>query len=158
MAKNYCEVKEDGNLGWIGPLPKSWGNISAFNLMDDITLKDHGWLPMREVKVEYDPMTHNLNPSIIDIKEDEVVFTDDPHAFTDGELAQNKWNDWESAMLRTDGMYDGDPNGLPRGREDIMDALDDKYPGAFDDAKYTIIKARRQAKRDLRATRPSQPE
>jgi hypothetical protein len=154
MAENYCELKEDGSLGHIGPLPKSRKNISGFHLLDDAKLKTYGWLPMLEVVVPYDQETHHRGHPIIDIQVNQVVFTDNVIAFTAQEIKENKWSSWISEMSWSDNRRGDNPAGMAREIEDLMDIVEEKFPNVFDAPKWKPIKDRRKAKRDLRETKP----
>ena len=104
MADNYCFI-EDGKIKHAQPLPESWGNCSGgFKLKSDAELKTYGWLPMIEVKVPYDQMTHYQDPKNIDIQADQVVFTDVIVSFTEQELAQNKINDAHGEISRIENL------------------------------------------------------
>ena len=47
--------------------------VSGYHLLDGEVLRDEGWLPLEDVRPEYDNETHYLQPSGYDIQEDKVV-------------------------------------------------------------------------------------
>ena len=47
--------------------------VSGYHLLDEEILKDEGWLPLEDIRPEYDNETHYLQPSGYDIQEDKVV-------------------------------------------------------------------------------------
>lgn len=71
--KTYCLV--DDNRIVRGPvlLPKSWNNISNFNMLDDITLKSYGWVP--HIFVETAIPGQIIEGSTFEIFDDKVVET-----------------------------------------------------------------------------------
>jgi len=98
MAENYCYIV-DQKLVYAQKLPKSWSNVSGgFDKLSDEKLKSYGWLPMVEVHPSYNTVTHTRLRPIMDIQEDQVVFTDVIISFTEQELAQNIVNDSHSTI------------------------------------------------------------
>jgi hypothetical protein len=47
--------------------------VSGYHLLDEEILKQEGWLPLEELRPEYDSGTHYLQPNGYDIQEDKVV-------------------------------------------------------------------------------------
>ena len=47
--------------------------VSGYHLLDEETLRSEGWLPLEDIRPEYDSETHYLQPSGYDIQEDKVV-------------------------------------------------------------------------------------
>ena len=47
--------------------------VSGYHLLDEEILKDEGWLPLEDIRPEYDNETHYLQPSGYDIQDDKVV-------------------------------------------------------------------------------------
>jgi hypothetical protein len=47
--------------------------VSGYHLLDEETLRREGWLPLEDIRPEYDNETHYLQPSGYDIQEDKVV-------------------------------------------------------------------------------------
>ena len=47
--------------------------VSGYHLLDEEILKDEGWLPLEDIRPEYNSETHYLQPSGYDIQEDKVV-------------------------------------------------------------------------------------
>ena len=47
--------------------------VSSYHLLDEGILKQEGWLPLEDIRPEYDNETHYLQPSGYDIQEDKVV-------------------------------------------------------------------------------------
>ena len=157
MAENYCYILE-GKIKYVQKLPKSWGNCSGgFNKKSDAELKTYGWLPHVEEMATYNHKTHYLDPPSVDIQDDQVVYTQVVIAFTAKELKQNAWNDWTSDMERSDSEF-APTIGMTRTSEDIVDMLVSKYENILNDSGNEIVKEKYEAKKALRATRPSQPE
>jgi len=154
---NYCFV-EDGEVKYAGHLPKNGKTVSGLNKLSDAELKKHGWLPMVEVNPSYNQETHYRISPTIDIQEDQVVYNDVIVAFTAEEIKQNIWNDWINTMYQSDGKgMNFDTTTIGRVEEDLLDLIDEIDPNHLNKPKYAVIKARRKAKRDLRATKPPQP-
>ncbi len=58
----YCQIDADKNvIQTPRSLPKIYNNISNFNLLDDVTLKSYGWIPVIRSAIEsyqmYGPLT-----------------------------------------------------------------------------------------------------
>ena len=47
--------------------------VSGYHLLDGEILKQEGWVPVEDIRAEYDNETHYLQPSGYDIQEDKVV-------------------------------------------------------------------------------------
>ena len=47
--------------------------VSGYHLLDEETLRQEGWLPLEDIRPEYDNETHYLQPNGYDIQEDKVV-------------------------------------------------------------------------------------
>ena len=47
--------------------------VSGYHLLDEETLRSEGWLPLEDIRPEYDNETHYLQPNGYDIQEDKVV-------------------------------------------------------------------------------------
>ena len=150
---NYCFVEND-KLVYAGHLPKSWRNVSGLEHLDDAGLAKIGWLPMEEIHPEYDELTHRREGQDMDVQADKVVFTDNIIAFTAQEMKQNKWNDWTSGLSASD---DNNVIGINRVMEDVIDSLVRKYPDILNDSENARLKQRHKAKKDLRATKPTNP-
>jgi len=67
----YAKVLDDGIVQGPQELPRSTSHISGFNLLDDATLKTHGWLPVQGFS--YNNKFQNI--SAPDIQADKVVYT-----------------------------------------------------------------------------------
>ena len=157
MAENYCYILK-GKIKYVQKLPKSWENCSeGFDEKSDAELKTYGWLPHVEKKATYNQKTHYLDPSSIDIQDDQVVYTQVVVAFTAKELKQNAWNDWTSDMSDSDREF-APTIGMTRTSEDIIDMLVSKYENILNDPGNEIVKKKHEAKKTLRATRPEKPE
>lgn len=67
-------IKKQGNL------PKTWQlkdgrTISGFHLLDKEILKQEGWLPIKEIRPQYDAETQYLTNPQYEILEDKVIKT-----------------------------------------------------------------------------------
>jgi len=153
---NYCHV-EDGVVTYAGHLPQSDRTTSGLRMLNDAELIKRSWLPMVEVKISYNRITHYLGLVNVDIQADKVVYTDNIQAFTADQLKQNAWNDWMSAMSTNDGYDNPTVTSLTRVDEDLMDLMDEIDSTLLDKPKYVILKARRADKRTLRAKMPPKP-
>ncbi len=47
--------------------------VSGYHLLDVETIRQEGWLPLEDIRPEYDNGTHYLQPNGYDIQEDKVV-------------------------------------------------------------------------------------
>ena len=154
MAQNFCYV-EDGEIKKVQPLPKNWKNVSGFNKITDLAkLKTFGWLPFEEVFEEYDQTTHYRGKMLEDIQADKVVFTDDIIAFTADQMKMNNWSNWLGAMSGSDNTIAGFSGGLSHSEETAIDMIVTKFPTILNEAGNEAIKAKHEAKKALRATKP----
>ena len=145
--KIYCYV-EGGVVHRVQPLPKNWANVSGFDKMTDLAeLRSHGWYPFRKVDIPHNHITHHRLDDVIDIRADEVVYTDQIVAYSEEELAFNAMNDWVSAMYEGDRFENG---GIPRAMEDLYDAMDSSAQGKVSSQTRTKI----ATKKTLRGSRP----
>jgi hypothetical protein len=68
----YILVENNEIKSYPRELPTSWGNISNFNVLDDVFLKTFGWYPYRFVAVDlFDNMI--VDGSYTVVEENEVV-------------------------------------------------------------------------------------
>ena len=141
LSMNYVYLDGNGNIEFAGKLPNGYKKHGSLRTMSDPDLAAIGWLPMVEIKIDYNRTTHHQARPIMDVQADKIVFTDDIVAYTEQELKQNKYNDWKSSMINSD-------IGMSRVVEDILDGMPDKSGVA------QITLDRLQAKKDLRATKP----
>lgn len=70
------QVKENKIVKY--SLPKSGRlstgeTVSGYHLLDEESLRQEGWLPLEDIRPEYDNETHYLQPSGYDIQDDKVV-------------------------------------------------------------------------------------
>ena len=65
------EIKQY-NLPKTGVL-KDGSTVSGYHLLDEETLRDEGWLPLEDIKPEYDMETQYLASDGYEILEDKVV-------------------------------------------------------------------------------------
>ena len=141
LSMNYVYLDGDGEIEFAGKLPKGYKKNGGLRTMSDPELAAVGWLPMVEVKLGYNRKTHYQGRPVMDVQADKIVFTDDIIAYTEQELKQNKYNDWQSSMVNTDIT-------MPRIAEDILDGMADKSGIPI------ITLYRLQAKKDLRESKP----
>ena len=52
---------------------KNGSTVSGYHLLDEETLQEEGWLPLVDVKPEYNPETQYIRPTGYDIFSDKVV-------------------------------------------------------------------------------------
>lgn len=52
---------------------KDGSTVSGYNLLDESTLKDEGWLPLEDIKPEYNSETQYLVNDGYEILEDKVI-------------------------------------------------------------------------------------
>jgi len=71
----YAIVKDGAFVGRVAALPRSYGGISGFNTLSDDALADYGFLPLIEVRPDYDPETERLTGPEVVIGADEVTHT-----------------------------------------------------------------------------------
>lgn len=86
---NYAKV-EVGVVVSVGSLPRSYMNISGFNTLDDVTLKEYGFYPVTIVVPDYDPLTEKLGDISYVVNTDDVTGTYAVVALDTEELAEKK--------------------------------------------------------------------
>ena len=69
---NYILVENGNIVGRPTELPKNWKNISNFYVLDNATLKEHGWYPHRFVETTISSNQYYDGSEFI-IEENEVV-------------------------------------------------------------------------------------
>jgi hypothetical protein len=79
---NYCFVENNVIVDGPRGLPKSWRNISGLDLLDDQSLKQLGWLPLRLEEGDVDEV---FAGSVFAILPSEVVETKIWRKYTDAE-------------------------------------------------------------------------
>ena len=80
---SYAHV-ENGEVTFVGSLPKSWRNISGLNLANDALLKENGWLPFTEEIAT--PSKYELKDGTkFTITTDSVIGVEQKRAMTDEE-------------------------------------------------------------------------
>jgi hypothetical protein len=141
LSMNYVYLDESGEIEFAGKLPKGYKKNGGLRTMSDPELAAIGWLPMVEVKLDYNRKTHYQARPVMDVQSDKIVFTDDIVAYTEQELEQNKNNDWRASMVNTD-------IAMPRVVEDILDGM----PNKLGVAQFTLDIL--QAKKDKRSEKP----
>ena len=141
LSMNYVYLDESGEIEFAGKLPKGYKKNGSLRTMSNPDLAAVGWLPMVEVKLDYDRKTHYQARPVMDVQADKIVFTDDIVAYTEQELEQNKNNDWRASMVNTD-------IAMPRVVEDILDGM----PNKLGVAQFTLDIL--QAKKDKRSEKP----
>lgn len=47
--------------------------VSGYHLLDEETLRSEGWLPLEDIRPEYNSETHYLQPNGYDIQEGKVI-------------------------------------------------------------------------------------
>lgn len=92
---NYILVQNGQIVGVPRPLPKNWANISNFYLLDNQTLKQHGWYPYNfvEAQVGYNQV---YDGSDITIGENEVTEYQKVRNKTQAEIANEIEGLWVS--------------------------------------------------------------
>ena len=87
---NYAYVENNEVTKIHGSLPKSWKNISGFNLLegDTAALISHGWYPIQEAAVAWDPNTHYVSEKTYTVNADHVLSTPVLVEYTAEELQQ----------------------------------------------------------------------
>jgi hypothetical protein len=136
--KKYCLI-ENGKIK-IEPtlLPKNWDNISNFYVLDDETLKIHGWLPVETISENKEI----FSSSSLEIFDDKVVETIITRDKTEEEIAieQEKQKNIQWQIIREK------RNNLLK-ESDIL-VLIDKWETYTEEQKQKI-KTYRQELRDL---------
>jgi len=74
-------------------LPTSWNNISNFNCLDELSLKQYGWFPYRFVQTDISD-GYKVDGSYIEILEDEVVEYQTKRLKTEQEIYEENQNQW----------------------------------------------------------------
>lgn len=95
----YVYVENNVVLGESRELPTSWKNISNFNVLDQITLKEYGWYPYRFVNIEI-PEGYKADGSYIEILENEVVEYQTKRLKTKDDIDTENKNQWESVRAK----------------------------------------------------------
>ena len=70
------QVKDNKIISYFLPTTGILSNgrtVSGYNLLDKETLKNEGWLPLKDIKPEYNSKTHYLQVDKYDIKTDRVI-------------------------------------------------------------------------------------
>lgn len=123
----YALVQEGQIVQGPVPLPKSWGNISGLNKLDNAALKPLGWLPWRFVEIQAEVLTG----STVEILEDEVVETQTGRNKTPEEIAaeQEEWRRSTSVTplqirraLRQVGLLDEVQNFIENSSAEVREA------------------------------------
>ena len=86
----YAQI-ENGQVSNIGPLPKSWRNISGLHLATDEELKRWGWLPVVVTETVSAP-GQTRDTDQINIEEDRVVIVQRVRPKTPEEITTD-WRD-----------------------------------------------------------------
>ena len=72
----YCYVKNGSVERGPVVLPKSWRNISGFNLLPDDRLAELGWLPVVDNRPEHDALRQSISSEMVGGQDSvEVVYT-----------------------------------------------------------------------------------
>lgn len=95
----YVYVENGVVMGESRVLPTSWKNISNFNVLDQLSLKEYGWYPYRFVSIEI-PEGYKVDGSYIEILENEVVEYQTKCLKTQDEINEEKANQWESVRAK----------------------------------------------------------
>jgi hypothetical protein len=81
---NYCLIENNSIVDGPRGLPRSWRNVSGLDLLDEASLRQLGWLPVR---LEEGTPDEKFVGSTFTISENEVVETKQWRKFTDEERA-----------------------------------------------------------------------
>ena len=109
----YVLVKENEIIDGPKLLPINWGNISNFDVLDNETLRQYGWLPYTFQSVE---LSHGemYDGTDLVISEHEVIEYQKKRPKTDGEIAVDNANLWENIRSRRDNeLKESDWTQLP---------------------------------------------
>ena len=161
---NYIYLDENNEIEFAGKLPENYKKQGGLRHMTDSQLADVGWLPMVEIKTDYNQKTHYQETPIMDIQSDKIVFTDDIVAYTAQELKRNKYSDWVAKINMSDTqsnvLIDGVEVAIEMNRmeERIIDALINNSPDILNDIGNEQLKDRFNYKKTLRAEKPEKPE
>ena len=94
-------------------LPKSWSNVSNFDVFDNDTLKSYGWYPHKYVTVGV-PDGYRLDGTEFTITEDEVIETQKVRLKTEQEIQDEINSMWESVRARRNiELLDSDWTQIP---------------------------------------------
>ena len=52
---------------------KSGSTVSGYHLLDEETLQEEGWLPLEDIKPEYNPEMQYIKPTGYDILSDKII-------------------------------------------------------------------------------------
>ena len=132
---NFAHV-ENGKIGHLGALPKSWRNVSGLHLATDAELKEKGWLPFTETVVEISKYEVKDGTKFV-ISSDGVVGEEQKRDMTDDEktakdasdavaykwLRKNKYDELNQYEL----MYDDKVNSTDTWGEAI-EAIKKAHP------------------------------
>lgn len=95
----YVYVENGVVLGESRELPRSWNNISNFNVLDQFSLKQYGWYPYRFVSIEI-PDGYKVDGSYFEILESEVVEYQTKRLKTQQEINDETNGQWDSIRAR----------------------------------------------------------
>lgn len=97
----YVLVKENQIIDGPRLLPINWENISNFNVLDNTTLREYGWLPYTFQSVE---LSHGetYDGTNLVINENEVIEYQQKRSKTEGEIAIDNSNLWQNIRSRRD--------------------------------------------------------
>jgi hypothetical protein len=82
---NYCLIENNSIVDGPRGLPRSWRNVSGLDLLDEASLRQLGWLPVR---LEEGNVDEKFLGSTFTIFENEVVETKQWRKYTDEERAE----------------------------------------------------------------------
>ena len=82
---NYCLIENNSIVDGPRGLPRSWRNVSGLDLLDEASLRQLGWLPVR---LEEGLADEKFVGSTFTISENEVVETKQWRKYTDEERAE----------------------------------------------------------------------
>jgi hypothetical protein len=82
------------------PLPVNWKNFSNFNLLDNETLKDFGWIPYKYIYCENKPEKWIQAESYFEITDDYVIEYERVREKTNEEIESEKMSEWINVKSR----------------------------------------------------------
>ena len=82
---NYCLIENNSIVDGPRGLPRSWRNVSGLDLLDEASLRQLGWLPVR---LEEGLADEKFVGSTFTVFENEVVETKQWRKYTDEERAE----------------------------------------------------------------------
>ncbi len=82
------------------PLPVNWKNFSNFNLLDNETLKDFGWIPYKYIYCENRPEKWIQDESYFEITDDFVIEYERVREKTNEEIESEKMSEWINVRSR----------------------------------------------------------